>query len=444
MQLQLPELLAADSLNVMNFLNEVVLWYPEAISFAPGRPAEQCFDVVSSFDSLALYVAEEARRRELPPDKIYRQLGQYGKTNGIICELICRWLARDEGIQTTPAAVMVTDGAQEGMTILAAGLFERERDVLLVADPTYIGMTGIATILGIELCPVPSGFDSLDLDALLRALVDVRARGKRARALYLVPDFSNPLGTSMTLAARKELLALAAAEDLLIIEDNPYGQFAYDGPPTPTLKSLDRDGVVIYLGTFSKVLYPGLRLGFVIADQTLSTPRASQPETLAQELSKIKSLTTVNTSSLLQGIVGGILLQHDCSLSAQMQPKLSFYRHNRDRMLAALDRHFNGDPLLAGCVSWNQPGGGFFITVTLPFVFDQTLLRQCAEHYGVICSPIAFFALLPGRENQIRLSFSYVTPEQVDQGVARLWRFVHDQIAPGTADSADVLDSRLV
>lgn len=428
MQLQQPETLAAASLNVMNFLNEVVLWYPAAISFAPGRPAEQCFDVSSSFDSLALYVAEEARRRALPPDTVYRQLGQYQKTNGIINELICRFLAQDEQIQAAPEAVMVTDGGQEGMTILAAGLFDPAHDVLLVADPTYIGMTGIATIFGIEICPIPTGCDSIDLHALSSALAEIRARGKRPRALYLVPDFSNPLGMSMSLEARHQLLNLAREQELLIIEDNPYGMLAYDGPPAPTLKSLDRDGVVIYLGTFSKILFPGLRIGFIVADQQVIAAGASRSVTLAEELSKVKSLTSVNTSSLLQGIVGGMLLQHNCSFTAQMQPKIALYRANRDLMLRALEEHFNNDPALAGRVTWNQPHGGFFITMTLPFVFSEALLRECAERYGVICCPVSFFALLPGRENQIRLSFSYVTPEQVEQGIARLWRFVHDQV----------------
>lgn len=428
MQVQPSERLAAPSLHVMNFLNEVVLWYPQAISFAPGRPAEQCFDVATSLESLDYYVTYEASRQNLPPDVIYRQLGQYGKTNGSIAELLCRYLAQDEQIQTRPAAVMITNGAQEGMTILAAGLFNPAQDVLLVADPTYIGMTGIATILGIELCPVPAGPNSLDLDALQQALNDIRARGKRPRALYLVPDFSNPLGASMSLTARQQLLTIAHAQELLIIEDNPYGQFAYDEPPAPTLKALDRNGVVIYLGTFSKLLYPGLRLGFIVADQHVIVPGAPQPLTLAEELSKVKSLTSVNTSALLQGIVGGILLQHECSLHALLQPKLAFYRRNRDRMLRALERHFDSDPVLTGRVTWDAPHGGFFITVTLPFAFEAAQLQECAERYGVICCPIAFFALLPGREQQIRLSFSYVTPEHVDQGIAQLWRFVHDQV----------------
>jgi (S)-3,5-dihydroxyphenylglycine transaminase len=429
MNVQLPATLSAARLNVMNFLNEVVMWYPNAISFAPGRPAEQHFDVASSFESLDRYVTHVAEQRGLPPATIYGLLGQYGKTNGSINELVCRFLAQDERIEVAPSAVMITDGGQEGMTILAAGLFDPARDVLLTADPTYIGMTGIATILGIELCPVPTTDESIDLQALAQAVADVRARGKNPRALYLVPDFNNPLGMSMSLAARQELLALARAHELLIIEDNPYGMFAYDGPPAPTLKALDRDGVVIYLGTFSKILYPGLRLGFLVADQIVAGGAGERPVTLAEELSKVKSLTSVNTSSLLQGIVGGVLLEHECSLTELMQPKIAFYRANRDLMLRSLQQNIDADPLLAGRVSWNQPGGGFFITVTLPFAFSEELLRVCAERYGVICCPISFFSLLPGREHQIRLSFSYVTPAQIERGIRQLCQFIHDQIA---------------
>src|SRR2546423_2462150 len=176
-------------LDVMNFLNEIVLQYPSAISFAPGRPADQFCDVAGSFDYLERFASYLSGTQGLALASIRRQFGQYHKTNGIINDLVCRFLAQDENIQIHPEALMITNGAQEGMAILAAGLFDPAQDVLMVADPTYIGMTGIASILGIEMRLVPSNDEGLDLEDLHRAVQHVRKQGKTPKALYLIPDF---------------------------------------------------------------------------------------------------------------------------------------------------------------------------------------------------------------------------------------------------------------
>ncbi len=409
-----------ESLNVMNFLNEVVSRFPDAISFAPGRPAEGYFDVEGSLAEIPRFVAYRAEKRGVSREAVYRELGQYGITNGVIQDLICQQLANDEGITADPASVVVTTGCQEGMAILLLALFDPATDVLLSSDPTYIGITGLARILGIEVEPIDMGEQGLEPAAVSAALRAVRARGKRARALYDVPDFNNPMGTSMPLSARRELLALAQAEGFLIFEDNPYGMFAYDEEPAPTLKSLDRAGVVIYLGSYSKTLFPSLRVGFLVAEQDVERPDGSNT-TLAFELSKVKSLTTVNTPPLLQAVVGGTLLVEGGSLRALVARKLPFYRDNRDRMLAALERE-----LLGTGATWNRPGGGFFLTVTLPFDFTDEHLTRAARDFGVIVCPLPFFSLRTGRERQIRLSFSYVTPEAIDLGVARLARFLRE------------------
>src|SRR5689334_384766 len=186
--------LDADCLDVMNFLNEIVLQYPSAISFAPGRPAKQFCDIEGIESSLTRYIAYRADASDLEFYHISRQLGQYQKTNGNINDLVCRFLASDENIYVSPDAVMVTNGVQEGMAILAAGLFDPTQDVLLVADPTYIGMTGICSILGVEMQPVEMNDDGLDLNKLRATIQYVRDQGKTPRAFYLIPDFSNPLG----------------------------------------------------------------------------------------------------------------------------------------------------------------------------------------------------------------------------------------------------------
>ena len=428
MQLQPLDTLTNPCLDVMNFLNEVPLWYPTAISFAPGRPSEQFFHVQAHLEKISRYAALLAEQTGKPLSEVMNQLGQYQKTNGIMNDLVAQFLQKDEQIQASANAIMMTDGCQEGMTILLAGLFKRGRDVLLVLDPTYTGITGIAAVLDIELYPIPTDWHGIDLGLLASAIEQIRSQGKRPRALYVTPDFNNPLGTSMPVEDRRRLLELASAQEMLIFEDNAYGMFAYEAERPPTLKALDRQGVVVYLGTFSKLLFPSLRLGFLVADQQLLRPDSPIASTLAEELSKVKSFTTVTTSALSQAIAGGILLEHGCSLQSIIQEKTAFYHHNRDLMLACLEEHFHGDTLLADTVSWNRPGGGFFLSVNLPFPFTKALMQQCAQEYGVICCPMSFFSLLHRYENQVRLSFSYVSEDEIKQGVFRFWRFVHEQV----------------
>jgi (S)-3,5-dihydroxyphenylglycine transaminase len=411
-------------LNVMNFLNEVVLDYPEAISFAPGRPMEEGFQVAETVADLERFTARSGGGGGAGPDPV-EALGQYNRTNGIIQDLLARHLELDEGIRVPPAAIQVTVGCQEAMAILLAGLFE-PGDVLLASDPTYIGITGLARILDVPVEPVPAGPEGITAQGVVAALARVRARGQRPRALYDVPDFNNPLGTTLPVAVRRELLEIAAREEILIFEDNPYGMFAFDGEPAPTLKSMDTAGVVIYLGTVSKTLFPGLRLGYLVADQMVEGAEGGDGPLLAVELSKVKSLTTVTTSPLIQAMVGGTLLRTGGSLKALVAPKVDLYRRNRDAMVAALEREL-GD--LAPGVTWNRPAGGFFLTLNLPFPFDTGCLKACAAE-GVIVCPMTYFALDPaGREQQVRLAFSYVTPEEIDQGIARLAAFVRQRLA---------------
>jgi (S)-3,5-dihydroxyphenylglycine transaminase len=405
-------------LSVMGFLNEAVLRYPSAINFGPGRPSERHFRVEDSLQSIERFVAHRAKALGWDHERVFADLGQYGRTQGIIADLVARQLAVDEGMEIDPASIVLTAGCQEAMALVLMGLFEPDRDVLLVSDPTYIGITHLAHILGIAVHPVPTGPNGLEAEKVVEAAEAIRRQGKRPKAVYLIPDFDNPRGSSMPLSARKALLAAARDRELLIIEDNPYGMFAYDGPPEPTLKQLDPNGGVIYLGSFSKTLFPGLRVGYLIADQEVDVGGRRTP--LAEELAKIKSLTTVNTSALLQAVVGGVLLDFDASLRPLMKDKLPFYRANRDQMLTSLEAHcarFEG-------VRWNRPRGGFFLTVELPFEFGTDRLKLCAEEHGVIVCPMSFFSLGPGTDKEIRLSFSSLQREQIETGIARLARFI--------------------
>jgi len=404
----------------MNFLNEIVMKYPQAISFAPGRPMEAHFAVESCVSSIAEFVASSAEDRGLCQQQIWNELGQYSRTNGTINDLIAKQLARDEGIHVSPESIVVTVGAQEAMAVVLAGIFEPGKDVLLTSDPTYVGITGLARVLGISVVPIPAGEDGLEPERVEQVIRECSEWG-HPRALYDIPDFNNPLGTSMPLEHRRQLLDVCARNDVLIIEDNPYGMFVYEGERLPTLKALDKEQAVLYVGSFAKTLFPGLRLGYLVADQQVNAKQV-----LAEELSKIKSLLTVNTSPLLQAFAAAILRRENGTLQGLMERRIKDYRRNRDIMCGCLASEFS---CLTDFVHWNRPRGGFFLTLQLPFHFGGQELQRCASDYGVIVSPMKFFTMGRRRDSQVRLSFSYESEELIREGIHRLGSFVKDTIA---------------
>ncbi|WP_434382143.1 PLP-dependent aminotransferase family protein [Melittangium boletus] len=413
--------LSDPTLEVMNFLNEIALRYPDAISFAPGRPHEKFYDPQQLTAYLDAYTRHLREARGFSEERIRTHLFQYGRTNGHIHDLIARMLEKDEGIRAAPESIVVTVGCQEGMFLALRALFSQPTDVLLVGMPCYIGITGAAKLLDIAVAPVTEGEQGLDLHALEATLEALRAEGKRPRALYLVADFANPSGRSLPAPERARLLEIAAREDFLILEDNPYGFFSREGSRKPTLKSMDTRGQVIYLGSFSKSAFPGLRVGYAVADQRVTGPSGA-PHLLAEEFSKIKSMLTVNTSPICQALIGGMLVMNDCSLLDANQEAIRFYKENMDATLQALARHFPRSEAWARDVSWNVPDGGFFLVMKLPIAADEALLEQSARQHQVIWTPMRYFYLGTGGEHELRLSVSYLTPERIEEGVARLAR----------------------
>ncbi|WP_310723156.1 PLP-dependent aminotransferase family protein [Streptomyces sp. N2A] len=414
-------------LDVMNFLNEVTLRYPEAISFGPGRPYDGFFEVDRIGGYLDTYTRHLEQDLGRSPEEVRTALFQYGRTNGQIHELVARTIAHDEGIHTDPSAVVVTVGCQEAMLLVLRALIAGPDDVLLVTDPGYVGITGAARVLDAATVPVPEDGTGLDLDALRATVQELRARGKRPRAVYVIPDFANPSGASMPTGKRRALLDLAAEEDLLLLEDNPYGFFSRTGEQRPTLKSLDTRHRVIYFGSFAKTCFPGARVGYVIADQPVIGENGERT-LLADELSKIKSMVTVNTPAIAQAAIGGMLLTHGCRLRDANKDLIEFYRGTMDALLAALARHLPQDRWE---VRWNVPDGGFFLVLTLPFAVDNTFLEESARDHGVIWTPMSYFYLGDGGERQLRLSASYLTPERIEEGVRRLAAHIIQRITQG-------------
>jgi (S)-3,5-dihydroxyphenylglycine transaminase len=367
-----------------------------------------------------------ADERQFTKEQIARQLMQYGPTNGTIRDLLARAVALDEGIDLPAETFVLTTGCQEGMLLVLRALFADPQDVLLVASPCYVGITGAARLLDISVVPVLEGEHGIEAADVIEVARQVRAEGRRPRALYLVPDFSNPSGVNLPTAARHALLDAARAEDLLILEDNPYSFFhSYEGETRPTMKSLDRDGRVVYLGSTAKTAFPGARIGFVIADQQVRHADGTVA-ILADELSKIKSMTTVNTSPITQAVIGGILVGNGGRLRPAAEPAAAFYRENMARLLASLDKHFGSAGLE---ITWNRPEGGFFVVVTVPFVADTAALKRAAAKFDVLWTPMSDFYVGGGGTHQLRLSCSAVPPDLVDEGIRRLAEFVADEMA---------------
>lgn len=417
-------------MEVMNFLNEAAARHPNAISFAAGQPphkfvsAEQCGNWIGGF------VRNRAQALGCDEGRIWQMLGQYGATNGMISDLIARHLLADDGLQVDPESLMITNGMQEATLVLLLGLFGGQGEAVLCDDPAYVGLIGAAALARV---PVRSltGEGSI-LARAERALADLSADGIKARALYVVPDFSNPVGTTLSLSERHDLLDLAHRADIVIIEDTAYRAFRYDGEDLPTLKALDRNGVVVQVGSFSKLFMPGPRIGYLYAEQEVRDNRGGR-RSLAQELSKVKSFVSVMTSPVAQAMIGGFLWEQGFSVRAWNAPRVEFCRVNRDAMLSSLATQAERCPEVLG---WSRPAGGYFITVDLATEFTANDVLRCVDSHGVIVCPMRFFSSHPAYARSVRLSFSNVSVEQIELGMERFLNYVRTSNGASKRSSA--------
>ncbi|MEU4583292.1 PLP-dependent aminotransferase family protein [Kitasatospora aureofaciens] len=408
----------------MNFLNEVANRYPDAVPFAAGRPFETFFAVEDVHRHLQRFSEYLEYDCGLTPEQVRRVICQYGRTKGIVHQLVARNLAIDEGIEVDPESILVTVGCQEAMFLVLRALRADDRDVVLAVRPTYVGLEGAAQLVNMQVLPVADAPGGIDLNDLTIQMHEARKAGLRPRALYVIPDFANPSGNSMDLTTRRRLLEIATQEDLLLLEDNPYGLFHGDRERLPTLKALDQSRRVVYLGSFAKTVMPGTRVGYVVADQRVAD-RTGSVELLADQLSKIKSMLTVNTSPIAQAVIGGKLLEDGNSLIRSNAAAKALYAANLKQIADGLAQRV---PPGRG-VAWNSPTGGFFLVVTVPFPADDAALEMSAQRYGVLWTPMHHFYGGKGGEYQLRLSASAVTPEEIESGLDRLVAFVSDQIA---------------
>ena len=368
---------------------------PEIISFAGGLPAPEVFPV-AEIEAAADRVLEEHGAQAL----------QYSTTEGHLPfrELLVRHMGR-YGIHVTPANILITAGAQQALDLLGK-LFINSGDRVLTEEPTYLGALQAFTSYQAQYLPVAMDDDGLDMDKLEDAL---RAGPK---FLYILPNFQNPSGVTLSLERRWKLVELAAHYGVPIVEDDPYGQLRYEGDHLPPLVQIDAEhhgcnggttfrGGVIYLGTMSKVMAPGLRLGWVVA-----------PEEVMEKLVQMKQGMDLHTSTFTQMVAcetarAGFLDRH-VKLVRQV------YRERRDAMLAALERWAPPG------VRWTRPAGGLFLWLTLPEGMSSRELFADALQEKVAYVPGSAFYPNGGGERSMRLNFSYPAPEAIEEGIRRL------------------------
>ncbi|MCW3466340.1 aminotransferase-like domain-containing protein [Chitinophaga nivalis] len=416
-------LLKSTGEDVMGFLNEIQLKYPEAISFASGRPNEHYFDIQEFSAYFDHYVDTIALAGNKDRNEILGSLGQYNRTKGIINKEVAQYLQKDEGITADPADILITVGTQEALNLAVLTLCDRENDVIIVEDPTYVGITHFALIAGYPLEPVPVNESGMSLPLLEEKILSCRQQGKNVKLVYVIADYQNPTGNAMPPENRRRLLELAEQYDFYILEDNAYGDFSYREKENIPIKAMDDNKRVIYLRSFSKTLYPSLRLAAMVADQQLMYE--GQVTRLSDLLAKTKGYTTVNTPSLNQAVFGGMLYKHQYSLKAVNKEKINDLKEKCQHLLTALATQFHATAFPgAQDISWNTPEGGFFITIRLPFRITKADVITCAEQYRVIFTPMSFFYLGEGGDQEIRLAFSNVSPAQIQTGIERLAQYL--------------------
>lgn len=360
----------------------------DVISFAGGLPAPESFPV-------------EAMR--LASDRVYRTNGrsalQYGPSSGFLPlreKLAQRH--RSQGISCTAGSFLIVSGSQQGLD-LAGKVFLEPGDLVVCENPTYLAALTVFRSYECGILPIATDEEGMVPEDLEQKL----ASNPQAKLMYLIPTFQNPTGRTWSLSRRKSILAIAEKYGLPILEDNPYGDLRYEGEALPSLKSMDTTGIVTYMGSFSKVLSPGIRLGWLMASREL-----------IEKYESAKECTDLQASTISQMVVDAYLEDND--LDDNIRRLNSLYRGRRDLMLSLLASQFPSE------AAWTHPYGGLFLWVTLPEAIDTAaLLPTMVENRVAYIPGQSFFANQEVR-SCLRLNFSNASEEQIIQGMTAMGR----------------------
>ncbi|HEX5895590.1 MAG TPA: PLP-dependent aminotransferase family protein [Thermoleophilaceae bacterium] len=371
---------------------------PEVISLAGGLPDTSTFPP-DTFAAVAQRIAEESCARAL----------QYGPTEGLDETKACiAQVMAAEGMRVAPEDLIVTTGGQQVIDLVTKTLID-PGDVVIAEGPTYPGAVPVFSSYQAEVVQVDMDADGMRVDLLEETLDRLERDGRRPKFVYTVPSFQNPAGVTMSQPRRRRLVEVAHARELLVLEDNPYGLLRYEGDPPPPLLSLDGGVYVMYLGTFSKILSPGIRLGWVVA-----------PPPVLEKINLGKQAADLCTSTLSQLMVQAYF--EESRWRDYVESLTEVYRARRDTMLDALADHF---PRQA---EWTRPAGGLFIWVTLPDFIDTTdlLARALRDNVAFVPGEAAF---LDGRgRNAMRLNFSGSHEDAIREGIRRIGEVVTEQV----------------
>jgi 2-aminoadipate transaminase len=378
---------------------------PEIISFAGGLPAPELFPIERVREAADTVLSERGA-----------EALQYSTSEGVaeLRDFIAARMSRN-GLTVTRDNILIVSGAQQAIELVGHVLLD-EGDGLIVESPTYMGMLQSWRPYHLDYHTLPTDDDGLRVDLLDPVL---RQQPKLA---YLVPNFQNPQGVTLSEPRRRELVRLLDDYDSIVVEDNPYGELRYSGADIPSLVEIDAvqsgsgalDGHVVYIGTFSKVLAPGFRVAWIAA-----------PAAVMDKLVQAKQGADLHTSTLTQMMVAEIV--RDGFLDRHIAQLRQVYRERRDVMLAAMDRYFPDE------VSWAKPEGGLFLMATAPEHLDTTDLLKEAIRYEVAYVPGLDFHVGGVGANTFRLNFSNARPAQIEEGIRRLGSLLKEVIVPQPA-----------
>ena len=371
---------------------------PEVISLAGGLPDTSTFPP-QSFAAQMTRIAQESAAEAL----------QYGPTEGFEETKDCILeVMGAEGMLPDPDDIIVTTGGQQGIDLVTKTLID-PGDVIICEAPTYPGAVPVFCSYQADVVQVECDEDGMDIDVLERLLGELRAEGRRPKFIYSVPSFQNPSGVTMSFERRQRLVELARANEILVVEDNPYGLLRYGGEPMPPLYQLDGGDFVIYLGTFSKILSPGIRLGWTVA-----------PPPVLEKIVLGKQATDLCTSTLTQYFVREYFAER--RWQRYIDDLCEIYRERRDVMVEALRNNFPAE------ATWTEPEGGLFIWATLPDYIDTSDLLAKALRADVAFVP-GQAAYVDGRgRHSMRLNFSGVTADEIREGVRRIGEVIAEQV----------------
>jgi len=370
---------------------------PEVVSLAGGMPFVQALDLDLMADTVSRLLRERGATAL-----------QYGSGQGdpALREQITQVMA-EVGITGHPDEVVVTTGSQMALDLMVR-IFCDPGDVVLVEAPSYVGALGVFRAYQCEVVHVPMDGEGLDPDALEEALERLAAQGRTAKLIYTIPSFHNPAGVTQPPGRRKAVLDVALRHGVLILEDDPYGLLAFDGEPPRAIRADEEDGVV-YLGSFSKTIASGLRVGWALA-----------PHGVREKLVLAAESAVLCPSNFSQLAVSEYLATQPWR--EQVATFRTVYRDRRDALLDAMGNHFP-----AG-TTWTRPEGGFYSWVTLPEGIDATAMLPRAVSALVAYVPgTGFYADDEGRRN-MRLSYCYPTPDRIREGVRRLGAVIESEL----------------